>query len=86
MFSGGTRALTFGRDSGRADVGFMRAVRGTPCYVGQQCVRTAVPAQAPPAPSGPNLVQYGDRCFHGHRLPCDSRESCLEQLPPDLLQ
>ncbi|HKI40875.1 MAG: DUF2613 family protein [Mycobacterium sp.] len=49
-------------------------------------VRTAVPAQAPPAPSGPNLVQYGDRCFHGHCLPCDSRESCLEQLPPDLRQ
>ncbi len=44
----------------------------------------AAPAHAPPAPSGPNLVQYGDRCFHGHCLPCDSKESCLGELPPGL--
>ena len=43
-----------------------------------------VPAQAPPAPAGPILVQYGDRCFHGHCLPCDSKESCLDKLPPEL--
>lgn len=42
------------------------------------------PAQAPPAPSGPIPVQYGDRCFHGHCLPCDSKESCLDKLPPEL--
>ncbi len=31
-----------------------------------------VPAQAPPAtpiPSGPLLVNYGDRCWHGHCVP-----------------
>jgi uncharacterized protein DUF2613 len=31
-----------------------------------------VPAQTPPAtpiPSGPFLVNYGDRCFHGHCVP-----------------
>ncbi len=32
-------------------------------------VHPAAPASAPPIPSGPNLVQYGDRCFHGHCLP-----------------
>ncbi len=47
-------------------------------------VHATAPAQAPPAPSGPNLVQYGDRCIHGHCLPCDSRESCLNELPPQL--
>lgn len=47
-------------------------------------VHTTAPPQAPPAPSGPNLVQYGDRCFHGHCLPCDSKESCLSELPPEL--
>jgi Protein of unknown function (DUF2613) len=29
---------------------------------------TAAPVQAPPAPSAPYLVEYGDRCFHGHCL------------------
>jgi hypothetical protein len=24
------------------------------------------PAQGPPSPSAPYLVEYGDRCFHGH--------------------
>jgi hypothetical protein len=31
-----------------------------------------VPAQAPPStpiPSGPFLVNYGDRCWHGHCVP-----------------
>jgi uncharacterized protein DUF2613 len=40
------------------------------------------PAQRPPARSGPYLVDYGDRCFHGHCLPCNSKESCLNQLTP----
>ena len=42
------------------------------------------PAQSPPARSGPYLVQYGDRCFQGHCLPCDSVEGCLNKLPPIL--
>jgi hypothetical protein len=33
-------------------------------------------------PSGPYLVEYGDRCFHGHCLPCDSVQGCLNKLPP----
>jgi hypothetical protein len=36
------------------------------------------------SPAGPRLVDYGDRCFHGHCLPCDSKQSCLNQLPPGL--
>ena len=45
------------------------------------------PAQEQPTPrnpSGPHLVQYGDRCFQGHCLPCDSIEGCLNKLPPGL--
>jgi hypothetical protein len=48
----------------------------------------AGPAQSPPAPrnpSGPYLVNYGDRCFHGHCLPCDSVQGCLNKLPPGLI-
>jgi hypothetical protein len=48
----------------------------------------AVPAQNPPAPrnpSGPYLVGYGDRCYHGHCLPCDSVQGCLNKLPPGLI-
>ncbi|WP_445162468.1 DUF2613 family protein [Mycobacterium sp. Dal123C01] len=33
---------------------------------------STVPAQTPPAtsiPSGPFLVNYGDRCWHGHCVP-----------------
>ena len=41
--------------------------------------RTA-PAQRPPAPSSPLQVQYGDRCIHGHCLPCDSVQGCLDKL------
>jgi hypothetical protein len=26
----------------------------------------ATPVQGPPSPSAPYLVDYGDRCFHGH--------------------
>lgn len=46
---------------------------------------STAPAQSPPTsenPSGPYLVNYGDRCFHGHCLPCDSKQSCLNKLPP----
>jgi len=46
--------------------------------------RHVAPAQGPPNPSGPYLVQYGDRCFHGHCLPCDSKQDCLNKLPPEL--
>jgi hypothetical protein len=49
---------------------------------------SAAPAQSPPAPrnpSGPYLVDYGDRCFHGHCLPCDSVQGCLNKLPPGLI-
>ena len=45
---------------------------------------SAAPVQGPPTPSAPYLVEYGDRCFHGHCLPCDSKQSCLNQLPPGL--
>lgn len=48
---------------------------------------TVTPAQTRPAPrsgSGPYQVDYGDRCFHGHCLPCDSKQSCLSKLPPQL--
>jgi len=48
---------------------------------------STAPAHSPPAPrspAGPYLVDYGDRCFHGHCLPCDSKQSCLNQLPPQL--
>ena len=31
--------------------------------------RDMAPAQAPPAPSGPVVVQYGDRCAHGRDCP-----------------
>jgi Protein of unknown function (DUF2613) len=37
-----------------------------------------------PATRAPYLVDYGDRCFHGHCLPCDSKQSCLNKLPPGL--
>jgi hypothetical protein len=48
---------------------------------------STAPVQGPPTPrnsSGPYLVEYGDRCFHGHCLPCNSKQSCLNQLPPGL--
>ncbi|OBG35277.1 hypothetical protein A5672_21575 [Mycobacterium alsense] len=44
-----------------ATVGVTLAVEG----------QRAVPAQSPPAPRNlpaPYLVNYGDRCFHGHCL------------------
>lgn len=43
-----------------------------------------MPAPGASLHSGPYQVQYGDRCFHGHCLPCDSKESCLNKLPPEL--
>ena len=42
------------------------------------------PAQSVPTQSSPYLVDYGDRCFHGYCLPCDSKDSCLNKLPPFL--
>ena len=45
---------------------------------------STAPVQGPPTPSAPYLVEYGDRCFHGHCLPCNSKQSCLNQLPPGL--
>jgi hypothetical protein len=45
-----------------ATVGVTLAVEG----------HSMVPAQTPPAtpiPSGPFLVNYGDRCWHGHCVP-----------------
>jgi hypothetical protein len=45
---------------------------------------TAVPAQGVPTPSAPYLVEYGDRCSHGYCLPCDSKQDCLNKLPPEL--
>jgi Protein of unknown function (DUF2613) len=45
---------------------------------------STAPVQGPPPRSGPYLVEYGDRCFHGHCLPCNSKQSCLNQLPPAL--
>jgi hypothetical protein len=61
-----------------ATVGVTLAVEG----------HSASPAQSPPAPrkpSGPYLVDYGDRCYHGHCLPCDSVQGCLNKLPPGLI-
>ncbi len=43
----------------------------------------AAPAQAPPPPSGPILVQYGDRCSQGHCPPCDGKQSCLDKPAPE---
>jgi hypothetical protein len=48
---------------------------------------TVAPMQTRPAPrslSGPYQVDYGDRCVDGHCLPCDSKQSCLSKLPPQL--
>ncbi len=42
------------------------------------------PAQGVPTRSAPYLVQYGDRCWHGHCLPCDSKQDCLNKLPPEM--
>jgi Protein of unknown function (DUF2613) len=43
---------------------------------------TVAPAQSVPTPSAPYLVEYGDRCYHGYCVPCDSKQSCLNKLPP----
>ena len=45
---------------------------------------TAREQPTPRNPSRPYLVEYGDRCFQGHCLPCDSVEGCLNRLPPIL--
>jgi hypothetical protein len=42
------------------------------------------PAQRMPAPSAPHLLNYGDRCYHGHCIPCNSPQDCLNKLPPGL--
>jgi hypothetical protein len=31
-----------------------------------------------------NQVEYGDRCFHGHCLPCNSKQSCENFIRPYL--
>ena len=33
-------------------------------------------------PSAPHLVEYGDRCYHGHCLPCNGPQDCVNKLPP----
>jgi hypothetical protein len=43
---------------------------------------SAPPAQGVPSQSGPHLVEYGDRCYHGHCVPCNSPQDCLNKLPP----
>jgi hypothetical protein len=42
------------------------------------------PAQNVPTPSAPHLVEYGDRCYHGYCVPCNSPQDCLNKLPPGL--
>lgn len=42
---------------------------------------SVAPPQSPPTPSGAYLVDYGDRCIHGHCLPCSSVRGCLNKLP-----
>ena len=42
------------------------------------------PAQGPPTPSAPYLVEYGDRCWHGYCLPCNSKQDCLNKLGTEL--
>ena len=39
-------------------------------------------AHSVPTQSGPRLVDYGDRCYHGHCAPCSSPRDCLNKLPP----
>jgi hypothetical protein len=46
--------------------------------------RDVAPARNVPTPSSPHLVQYGDRCYQGHCLPCSSVQDCLNKLPPGL--
>ena len=43
---------------------------------------STAPALGPPTRSAPYLVEYGDRCFHGYCLPCNSKQDCLNKLPP----
>jgi Protein of unknown function (DUF2613) len=42
----------------------------------------SITPQLQPNPSSPPLVQYGDRCYNGHCLPCDSVQGCVNKLPP----
>jgi hypothetical protein len=42
----------------------------------------APPAHGIPSQSGPHLVEYGDRCYHGHCLPCNGPQDCVNKLPP----
>jgi hypothetical protein len=39
------------------------------------------PAYAVSPQSGPHLVQYGDRCYQGHCLPCNNPRDCLNKVP-----
>ncbi len=42
------------------------------------------PAQRVSVSSTPHLLNYGDRCYHGHCIPCNSPQDCLNKLPPGL--
>ncbi len=42
------------------------------------------PPSTVPAPSGPDLVQYGDRCDHGHCVPCAGGQACMATFPQAL--
>lgn len=46
----------------------------------------ATPGPAYQQSSVSSRVQYGDRCFHGHCLPCNSKQDCLDKLPPAIRQ
>ncbi len=42
------------------------------------------PASTVPTPSGPYPAQYGDRCDHGHCLPCAADQACMAKFPQAL--
>ncbi len=45
---------------------------GVTLAVGDHRMTPARGPSTPRNPPGPHQVQYGDRCFHGRCLPCDS--------------
>lgn len=47
----------------------MATTVGVTLAVADHGVAPARGRPAQPSPLGPQLVQYGDRCFHGHCLP-----------------
>ncbi len=42
------------------------------------------PPSTAPTPSGPHLVQYGDRCDHGECVPCAGDQACMAKFPQAL--